>query len=60
MGLDLEWLKGTSQSVLNNLLFACRRAHLLCHYGQEISQEELPHRRAEFIHQALKGLELLI
>lgn len=60
MGLDLEWLKGISQAALNQLLFACRRAHLLCHYGQKISQEELPHRRAEFIHQALRGLELLI
>lgn len=60
MGLDLEWLKGTSQVALNQLLFDCRRAHLLCHYGQKISYEELPHRRAEFIHQALHGLELLI
>jgi protein arginine kinase len=60
MGLDLEWLKGTSQVALNRLLFDCRRAHLLCHYGQKISHEELPHRRAEFIHQALHGLELLI
>lgn len=60
LGLDLEWLRGISQSVLNKLLFACRRAHLLCHYGQKIPQEELPHRRAEFIHKALHGLELLI
>lgn len=60
LGLDLEWLKGVSQPVLNKLLFACRRAHLLCHYGQKISQEELPHRRAEFIHKTLHGLELLI
>lgn len=60
IGLDLDWLKGTSQSILNHLFFACRRAHLLCHYGQTISHEELPHRRAEFIHNALQGLELLI
>jgi len=60
MGIDLGWLKGISQIPLNHLLFACRRAHLLCHYGQKISHEELPHKRAEFIHQALAGLELLI
>lgn len=60
MGLDFEWLRGTTQMTLNKLFFACRRAHLLCHYGQKISQEELPHKRAEFIHQALRGLELLI
>jgi protein arginine kinase len=60
MGLDLGWLQGTSQVVLNHMLFACRRAHLLCQNGQTITQEELPHRRAEFIHKALHGLELLI
>lgn len=60
LGLDLEWLKGISQLELNRLLFDSRRAHLLCHYHQKISQEELPHRRAEFIHKALKSLELLI
>lgn len=60
LGLDLDWLKGTTQAVLNQLLFSCRRAHLLCQYGQKISQEELPHKRAEFIHKSLHGLELLI
>lgn len=60
LGLDLEWIKGTSQIDLNRLLFNCRRAHLLCHFGKKITQEELPHRRAEFIHKALHGLELLI
>jgi protein arginine kinase len=60
LGLDLDWLKGASQTTLNQLLFSCRRAHLLCHYGQKISQEELPHKRAEFIHKALHGIELLI
>lgn len=60
LGIDLEWIKGTSQTTLNNLLFATRRAHLLCHFEQKIQQEELPHKRAEYIHQALHGLELLI
>lgn len=60
LGLDLNWLKGTTQTILNQLLFSSRRAHLLCHYGQKITQEELPHKRAEFIHKALHGLELLI
>ena len=60
LGLDLGWLKGTSQVILNELLFACRRAHLMCHYEEKILQEALPHKRAEFIHKALHGLELLI
>lgn len=61
LGLELEWIKGTTQKELNHLFFSCRRAHLLCHFGKDkISQEELPHKRAEFIHKALKGIELLI
>lgn len=60
LGLDLGWLKGATQAIFNKLLFSCRHAHLLCHYGQKFPQEELPHRRAEFIHKALHGLELLI
>lgn len=60
LGLDLNWVQGTTQSVLNELLFSCRRAHLLCHLGQKIEQQELSHKRAEFIHQQLQGTTLLI
>jgi protein arginine kinase len=60
LGLDLNWLQGISQATVNYLFFACRRAHLLCLYEQKISQEELPHRRAEFIHQTLHELELMV
>ncbi|MBA2368162.1 MAG: protein arginine kinase [Candidatus Protochlamydia sp.] len=60
LGLDLDWLAGISQTKLNELFFAARRAHLLCRYGQKITQEELPHKRAEFIHNSLKGSSLLI
>lgn len=60
-GLDLEWIKGTTQEELNHLFFSCRRARLLSHFGKDkIPLEELPHKRAEFIHKALKGIELLI
>lgn len=59
LGIDLNWIKGTSHEVLNHLLFASRRAHLLCHYGQ-IGPEELTHKRAEHIHKQLHGVELLI
>lgn len=60
LGLDLEWVSHTSHADLNALLFNCRRAHLLCHYGQRLTQDEIPHRRAEFIHQALKETTLHI
>jgi protein arginine kinase len=45
---------------LNDLLFSIRRAHLLCHQKEKTMPEELPHKRADFIHKALKGSQLLI
>lgn len=60
LGLDLDWVGHTSHAALNALLFNCRRAHLLCHYGQRLTQDEIPHKRAEFIHQALKETTLHI
>ncbi len=60
MGLDLGWLTGTTHADLNALFFIIRRAHLLSHFGDQITQEEIPHRRAEFIHKALKDVELHI
>lgn len=60
LGVELEWMKGISIKELNSLFFNCRRAHLLQHYGEKIKPEELPHKRAEFIHAALKNVKLTI
>jgi len=58
LGIDLEWIKGISIEQLNLLFFNCRRAHLLCQFKEKIPQEEILHKRAEFIHNTLKGVEL--
>lgn len=60
LGIDLGWVEGMTIQQVNALFFTCRRAHFLCHFDQPISQEELPHRRAEFIHEALKNIKLKI
>lgn len=60
LGLEQGWIDGIKLQKLNKLFFDCRRAHLLCHFGEKISQENLPHKRAEFIHQELKGVNLLV
>jgi protein arginine kinase len=60
LGHDLGWVTGTTHAVLNELFFAARRAHLVCEYTEELSQEELPHRRAEFIHASLADTDLKI
>ncbi len=59
-GLDIGWLEGVTQQTLNYLLFACRRANLLCHFEEKIPAENLSHKRAEYIHQILKPSILLI
>ena len=60
LGADLGWLKGVTAADLNKLFFNCRRAHLLANFGKEISQYELSHKRAEFIHQTLKNSFLAV
>lgn len=59
-GLELGWIKGITMKELNALFFSCRRAHLLRKESQKIALEELGHKRAEFIHQALKNVSLTI
>ena len=60
LGVDLEWISGINMEALNRLFLNTRRAHLLSQYGSKINHEQIPHKRAEFIHQALKGANLLI
>lgn len=58
LGVELGWMNGLTIRQLNELTFKCRRAHLLCEFGQSTSQEEIGHKRAEFIHKSLKNLIL--
>jgi len=60
LGVDLEWVTGVDHTGLNLLFFNCRRAHLLCHFSEKIVQQDLPHKRAEYIHQTLKNITLHI
>jgi protein arginine kinase len=60
LGLELGWIKGTTFKQLNALLFVCRRAHLLDQFPEKLNQEQIPHKRAEFIHKTVKEMTLLI
>lgn len=60
LGTDLGWVTGVDMKQLNALFFNCRRAHLLFHYHDKILQEDIQHKRAEFIHHALKEAKLTI
>ncbi|MFV0340061.1 MAG: protein arginine kinase [Parachlamydiaceae bacterium] len=59
-GLEMGWIQGTDMNTLNRLFFTCRRGHLLRYLGGKTSMEEVPHKRAEFIHTALKNVTIAI
>lgn len=60
LGADMGWLSGMHPTEFNELFFNCRRGHLLSGFPETIPQEEILHKRAEFIHKALKNVTLNI
>lgn len=60
LGVTMGWISGITEEELNQLFFNCRRAHLLNQFDSKIPQEEIPHKRAEYIHKALKNAKLLV
>lgn len=60
LGVELNWIKGIENIAINEIFFNCRRAHLLSLFSEKISQEEILHKRTEYIHQALKAVKLMI
>lgn len=60
LGLEMGWVEGISPSVLNLLFFNCRRAHLILQFPEKINQEDIIHKRAEYIHKSLKDIHLTI
>lgn len=60
LGADAKWIEGIDNKRVNQLIFNCRRAHLLNRYEEKINQDEIPHKRAEYIHNALRDATLKI
>ncbi|SCA64108.1 Protein-arginine kinase [Chlamydiales bacterium SCGC AG-110-P3] len=60
LGLELEWIGGTSIEALNRLFFGCRRGHLLARSTEELDSDVVLHKRAELIHKTLKSAKLKI
>jgi len=60
LGVEMGWIEGVNIEALNRLFFTCRRAHLLYQFNAKISQEEISHKRAEYIHKSLGNMKLLI
>ncbi len=61
LGLSLGFVEGVSDEELTRLIFQARRARLVHTLGiPHAAPEEIPHRRAEFLHSQLKSLQLKI
>ncbi|HRD55141.1 MAG TPA: protein arginine kinase [Parachlamydiaceae bacterium] len=60
LGIEMGWISGLDYGKVNQLFFNCRRSHLLSNYGELVPQEEISHKRAEFIHEAFKDTKLII
>lgn len=60
LAIDLGWITGIDHNTLNKLIFNCRRAHLTTLFDSKIEPEEIPIKRAELIHKALKEATLHI
>jgi len=59
LGLDLGWISGITSQAINTLFFKCRRAHLAHLLNEKtLDPQDMPHKRAEFIHKALQGISL--
>lgn len=60
LGIDLGWIQGISDSKINEVFFTCQRAHISFVYDeQNIDPKDIPHRRAEFIHQQIKDSKFI-
>lgn len=60
LGNEMGWINGISPQEMNQLFFNCRRSHLLRQFSSKVSQDEIIHKRSEFIHKALKNVHLTI
>jgi protein arginine kinase len=58
LGLELDWIKGTTILDLNSLLFNCRRAHIQYKNKKDLPNDEIAHVRAEYIRSVLKKISL--
>ncbi len=62
LGAEMGWVTGITRTTINHLFFNCRRSHLLSQFPEKtnLSQEEIIHKRAEFIHKTLAKTQLTI
>lgn len=60
LAIDVGWLTGVDHQTLNQLIFNCRRGHLTKLFDAKIEPDDIPTKRAELVHKALKESTLHI
>lgn len=58
LGVDLGWIEGLTDQDMNKIFFEVRRGHLSLSSKEEIPQEKLAQKRAEFLQSALKPITM--
>lgn len=60
LGIALGWIKGVSDSKINEVFFTCQRAHIGFVFGEASTDPKLvSSKRAEFIHSELKNAKFI-
>lgn len=59
LGIDLGWITGISDDIINKIYFKSRKSHLLSNENSDLAQDALLHKRASFIHDELKNARLI-
>src|SRR5579862_7204111 len=61
LGVDLQWIEGITDKVINTLFFQCRRAHLGEILGEHLTDpHEIARKRAEYVHKHIQSIQLKI
>ena len=60
LGIEIGWIRSSTKLNMNQVLFNCRRAHLLGQLEEKVEIPDLPRKRAEYLHNIASSLTLAI
>ena len=60
LGIEVGWISAPSSLNMNDILFNCRRAHLIESLNEKVDITELPRKRAAYLHGIASTLTLNI
>ncbi|HSX04528.1 MAG TPA: protein arginine kinase [Rhabdochlamydiaceae bacterium] len=60
LGLDLGWITAVQENKINELFFKTRRGYLTHLFPGTEDLKEIAHKRAEYLHSELQGIQLAI